>query len=84
MVCRNLFLSLPYFDHIHRFLPALTRRQGGVVISHAVSHRNRLSGVSKYSNLQRFKVGVVDLFGVSWLIKRSSFPVKVIVENKEK
>ena len=81
---RNLFLSLPYFDHIHRFLPALTRRQGGVVISHAVSHRNRLSGVSKYSNLQRFKVGVVDLFGVSWLIKRSSFPVKVIVENKEK
>ena len=81
---RNLFLSLPYFDHIHRFLPALTRRQGGVVISHAVSHRNRLSGVSKYSNLQRFKVGVVDLCGVSWLIKRSSFPVKVIVENKEK
>jgi dolichol-phosphate mannosyltransferase len=81
---RNLFLSLPYFDHIHRFLPALTRRQGGEVISHAVSHRNRLSGVSKYSNLQRFKVGVVDLFGVSWLIKRSSFPVKVIVENKEK
>ena len=80
---RNLFLSLPYFDHIHRFLPALTRRQGGVVVSHAVSHRNRLSGISKYSNFQRFKVGVVDLFCVSWLIKRSSFPIKVIVENKE-
>ena len=80
---RNLFLSLPYFDHIHRFLPALTRRHGGIVVSHAVSHRNRLSGISKYSNLQRFKVGVIDLFGVSWLIKRSSFPIKVIVETKE-
>ncbi|MDB9761511.1 glycosyltransferase family 2 protein [Alphaproteobacteria bacterium] len=84
MFSRNLFLSLPYFDHIHRFLPALTRRHGGKVISHAVSHRNRLSGISKYSNLQRFKVGVVDLFGVSWLIKRSSFPIKVIVDTKEK
>ena len=80
---RNLFLSLPYFDHIHRFLPALTRRHGGTVVSHAVSHRNRLSGISKYSNFQRFKVGVIDLFGVSWLIKRSSFPIKVIVETKE-
>ena len=80
---RNLFLSLPYFDHIHRFLPALTRRHGGRVVSHAVSHRNRLSGISKYSNFQRFKVGIVDLFCVSWLIKRSSFPIKVIVETKE-
>ena len=52
---RNLFLSLPYFDHIHRFLPALTRRHGGSVISHIVSHRNRSSGVSKYSNWQRFR-----------------------------
>ena len=81
---RNLFLSLPYFDHIHRFLPALTRRQGGDVISHVVSHRNRFSGDSKYNNWQRFRVGLVDLFGVSWLIKRSSFPIKFIVENKEK
>ena len=80
---RNLFLSLPYFDHIHRFLPALIRRQGGEVISHVVSHRNRVTGVSKYSNWQRFRVGLVDLFGVSWLIKRSSFPIKFKVENKE-
>ncbi len=79
---RSLFLSLPYFDHIHRFLPALTRRNGGSVISHIVSHRNRISGVSKYSNWQRFRVGLVDLFGVSWLIKRSSFPIKL--KDKEK
>jgi dolichol-phosphate mannosyltransferase len=75
---------LPYFDHIHRFLPALTRRQGGEVISHEVSHRNRVSGVSKYSNWQRFRVGLIDLLGVSWLIRRSSFPIKFNVENKEK
>ena len=79
---RNLFLSLPYFDHIHRFLPALTRRHGGSVISHIVSHRNRSSGVSKYSNWQRFRVGLIDLYGVSWLIKRSSFPIKLKDEEK--
>ena len=79
---RNLFLSLPYFDHIHRFLPALTRRHGGSVISHIVSHRNRSSGVSKYSNWQRFRVGLIDLYGVSWLIKRSSFPIKLKNEDK--
>ncbi|MBC8298183.1 MAG: hypothetical protein H8E55_20650, partial [Pelagibacterales bacterium] len=60
------------------------RRQGGAVISHVVTHRNRFSGVSKYSNWQRFRVGLVDLFAVSWLIKRSSFPIKFIDENKEK
>ena len=79
---RNLFLSLPYFDHIHRFLPALTRRHGGSVISHIVSHRNRSSGVSKYNNWQRFRVGLIDLYGVSWLIKRSSFPIKLKDEEK--
>ena len=79
---RNLFLSLPYFDHIHRFLPALTRRHGGSVISHIVSHRNRSSGVSKYSNWQRFRVGLIDLYGVSWLIRRSSFPIKLKDEEK--
>ena len=79
---RNLFLSLPYFDHIHRFLPALTRRHGGSVISHIVSHRNRSSGVSKYSNWQRFRVGLIDLYGVSWLIRRSSFPIKLKDEDK--
>lgn len=79
---RHLFLSLPYFDHIHRFLPALTRRHGGSVISHIVSHRNRSSGVSKYSNWQRFRVGLIDLYGVSWLIRRSSFPIKLKDEEK--
>ena len=74
---KKLFLSLPYFDHIHRFLPALVRRQGGKVISVEVFHRERSSGKSKYSNWQRFRVGLVDLFGVSWLIKRSSFPIKL-------
>ena len=78
---KSLFLSLPYFDHIHRFLPALTIRQGGEVISVAVSHRERVSGISKYSNFQRFRVGLIDLFGVSWLIRRSSFPVSLVKED---
>ncbi len=78
---KKLFLSLPYFDHIHRFLPALTIRQGGEVISVAVSHRERVSGISKYSNFQRFRVGLIDLFGVSWLIRRSSFPVSLVKED---
>tara|TARA_Y100001960_G_C14756533_1_gene871556 strand:+ start:628 stop:1377 length:750 start_codon:yes stop_codon:yes gene_type:complete len=81
---KSLFLSLPYFDHIHRFLPALIRRQGGEVISLEVFHRQRSSGKSKYSNFQRFRVGLVDLFGVSWLIKRSSFPIKLIIDNNKK
>ena len=81
---KTVFLSLPYFDHIHRFLPALIRRQGGEVISLEVFHRERSSGISKYSNFQRFRVGLVDLLGVSWLIKRSSFPIKLIFDNNKK
>ena len=79
---KSMFLSLPYFDHIHRFLPALVRRQGGNVISINVMHRERSSGNSKYSNWQRFRVGLIDLIGVSWLIRRSPFPLKVIEDNK--
>ena len=80
---RSLFLSLPYFDHIHRFLPALVRRQGGKIISVKVFHRERTIGVSKYSNWQRFRVGLFDLFGVSWLIKRSSFPIRLREDNNK-
>ena len=81
---KSLFMSLPYFDHIHRFLPALVRRQAGKVISVEVFHRQRVSGISKYSNWQRFRVGLIDLLGVSWLIKRSSFPIKCKDDNNIK
>jgi glycosyltransferase involved in cell wall biosynthesis len=67
---RDAFLALPYFDHMHRFLPALFARDGWLVVHVDVSHRARGGGRSNYSNLQRGLVGIVDLFGVAWLIRR--------------
>jgi dolichol-phosphate mannosyltransferase len=75
---RALFLDLPYFDHMHRFLPALVLRDGGVVRSVPVNHRPRRRGVSKYGVLDRLGVGIVDLFGVMWLRRR--FVVPELVE----
>lgn len=71
---RESFLHLPYFDHMHRFLPALIQREGGDVISVEVKHFPRLHGVSHYNNLQRLWVGIIDMIGVIWLIKRSYKP----------
>ena len=67
---RDAFLELPYFDHMHRYLPALFARDGWQVVHVDVSHRARGAGRSNYSNLQRGLVGIVDLFGVNWLIRR--------------
>src|SRR3984885_9233718 len=72
---RALFLDLPYFDHMHRFLPALVLREGGVVRSLPVNHRPRRRGTSKYGVLDRLAVGVSDLLGVMWLRRRRSLPV---------
>ena len=68
---RAAFLELPYFDHMHRYLPALMQRAGWDTVSVPVRHRARGSGVSKYRNLQRAWVGIRDLRGVAWLIARS-------------
>lgn len=68
---RDAFLDLPYFDHMHRYLPALMQRAGWKTVSVPVNHRHRTSGVSKYNNLGRALVGIKDLLGVSWLIQRS-------------
>ncbi len=69
---RAAFLDLPYFDHMHRFLPALMHRDGWRTLSVPVNHRPRTAGRSKYSNLQRAWVGIGDLRGVAWLIRRST------------
>ena len=71
---RALFLDLPYFDHMHRFLPALVLREGGIVRSIRVNHRPRRRGVSKYGVFDRLGVGVVDLCGVIWLKRRAARP----------
>ena len=67
---REGFLGLPYFDHMHRYLPALFARDGWQVAHVDVSHRPRGAGRSNYSNLQRGLVGIVDLMGVAWLLRR--------------
>jgi dolichol-phosphate mannosyltransferase len=68
---RAAFLDLPYFDHMHRYLPALMQRAGWRTTSVPVNHRARSAGVSKYTNLRRAWVGISDLCGVAWLIRRS-------------
>lgn len=72
---RDKFLALPYFDHIHRFMPAMIRMAGGEVISVKVNHRARNHGQSKYGTLDRLMAGIVDLLGVIWLKKRHSLPL---------
>ncbi len=67
---REAFLALPYFDHMHRYLPALFARDGWQVAHVDVTHRARGAGRSNYSNLQRGLVGIVDLMGVAWLLRR--------------
>jgi glycosyltransferase involved in cell wall biosynthesis len=67
---RDLFLSLPYFDGLHRFLPALVRREGLEVVYVEVVDRPRRHGTSNYGFWDRLWIGMVDLFGVWWLIRR--------------
>ena len=71
---REAFLDLPYFDHMHRFLPALIKRRGGKIVSVHVQHRNREHGKSNYGTIDRLIVGIVDLFGVAWLQRRAKLP----------
>ncbi len=75
---RDVFLSLPHFDHLHRFLPALVQRNGGRVEIVEVHHRARVKGSSKYGFHNRLWVGIVDLIGVAWLQRR-----RVQVETTE-
>jgi glycosyltransferase involved in cell wall biosynthesis len=71
---RDAYLALPYFDHQHRFLIALMRREGGGVGFVPVGHRPRGAGRSKYTNLGRLMVSISDLLGVRWLIRRHKGP----------
>ena len=67
---REVYLSLPYFDALHRFMPALVKREGFSVALLDVVDRPRLSGVSNYGFFDRLWVGIADLAGVRWLIRR--------------
>lgn len=71
---RDLFLRLPFFDHMHRFLPALVLREGAQVVAVPVRHRQRIAGRSKYGISNRLWVGIVDMAGVMWLNRRMRRP----------
>ncbi|WP_298770626.1 glycosyltransferase family 2 protein [uncultured Shewanella sp.] len=84
---KKTFMLLPYFDHMHRFLPALIKRLGGAIIICPVNHRDRSAGVSNYNVWNRLWVGIIDLVGVFWLRQRAKYPESVIVRfdsNDEK
>lgn len=67
---REVFLMMPYFDGLHRFLPALMRREGYEIAYVDVIDRPRRAGVSNYGFFDRLWIGIMDLFGVWWLIRR--------------
>jgi len=76
---RDVFLTMPYFDGLHRFLPALMRREGFDIAYVDVIDRPRRSGVSNYGFFDRLWVGIMDLAGVWWLIRRKK-PTPVVTE----
>ena len=71
---REAFISLPYFDHIHRYMPAMMRAEGYDVEFRDVNHRQREAGKSKYNNFGRLWAALSDLRGVMWLIRRRRNP----------
>ena len=76
---RDVFLSMPYFDGLHRFLPALVRREGFDIAYVEVIDRPRRSGVSNYGFFDRLWIGIMDLAGVWWLIRRKK-PTPIATE----
>ena len=80
-VRRDVFLMMPYFDGLHRFLPALVRREGYDIAYIDVIDRHRHSGVSNYGFFDRLWIGIMDLAGVWWLIRRKK-PTPVAIEVK--
>jgi glycosyltransferase involved in cell wall biosynthesis len=77
---RDVFLALPYFDGLHRFLPALVAREGYAIGYVDVVDRPRHAGVSNYGLWDRLWVGILDLAGVWWLIRRKKHVPEVLEE----
>ena len=73
----DVFLLLPYFDHFHRYLPALVMREGFENRYLDVDHRHRESGRSKYTNWGRLRASVSDILGVIWLKTRARQPGQI-------
>ncbi len=78
---REAYQAIPFFDHLHRFLPAMMINGGGKVISVEVNHRERRLGSSHYGFFDRLWVGIFDLMGVIWLKSRTTHPV--VMKNSD-
>jgi glycosyltransferase involved in cell wall biosynthesis len=78
---REVFLMMPYFDGLHRFLPALVRREGYQIVYVDVIDRPRRSGISNYGFFDRLWIGIMDLAGVWWLIRRKKTTPRVTEVN---
>lgn len=79
IIPRDLFLALPFFDALHRYLPPLTRHLGFDQIYVDVTNRERLSGETKYTNIGRAFAGFFDLMGVNWIMSRTHIPAKELL-----
>ncbi len=64
---KELILKIPFFNHFHRYIPALVKREGYSYSTVPVSHRHRSKGSSKYGTLDRLTAGIIDLLGMLWL-----------------
>ena len=84
LIDREVFLGLPFFGGLHRFLPALVQGQGYRTVGIPVGHRPRRAGRSKYGNAGRALVGAVDLLGAMWLIRRTPRPEAAVVQPAER
>lgn len=79
LIVRDLFLALPFFDALHRYLPALSRHLGYEIVCVPVVNRARSAGSSKYTNLGRAAAGLFDLLGVIWLMRRTHTPSRKLI-----
>lgn len=82
VIRRDVFMALPYFDHMHRFLPALVQAQGGRCVSVPVGHRARKAGKSHYGVHNRLWAGLLDMLGVMWLRHRSRLPAPTLTPDE--
>ena len=81
---REAYLAIPFFDHLHRFLPAMMINGGGQVMSVEVNHRERKLGSSHYGFFDRLWVGIFDIMGVIWLKSRTTHPVVIMHSDEDK
>ncbi len=84
LIVRDVFLAMPFFDALHRYLPALTRHLGYEIVNVPVVNRARAAGQSKYTNLGRAAAGLFDLLGVIWLMRRTHTPGPELLRRPER